>query len=297
MVESLLDRMPLNNGYTIPGLGIGTANMVGYECEKAVFSAIMKGYRLIDTADMYDNEADVGRAVNRAVSAGISRDEIFVVTKIAPQNAGFESAVQGFDRSLERLNLQYVDLLLIHKPDKDDEVNSETWRALEDIYASGRAQSVGVSNFIRGDLVPLLKKAKVNPAVNQYEIYPGHMDDDTNDFCDSENIISMAYSPIKKGKISNEKKVVRVAEKYGKTPAQIALRWNVQRGIIPIPKSKSKDRIQENCEIFDFSLTDEDMDILNGLGVPRNQKNRVDDSMAENSKQRVNRVKGRGRFR
>lgn len=279
MVERLLDRMPLNNGYTIPGIGLGTSGMTGQEAEDAVFYAIMKGYRLIDTAASYDNEEDVGKAINRAVSSGISRDEIFVITKIWKTDMGFDKATQSFEDSLKRLNQPYVDLLLIHWPDKDDEVNIATWRALEEIYASGRARAIGVSNFKRADLVPLLKEAKVRPAVNQYEIYPGHSEQDTNDFCDSENIVSMAYSPIKRGKISKENKLLTLAEKHNKTPEQIALRWSIQRDVIPIPKSSHKDRIAENADVFDFFLTDDDMNLLNNLDANLKDKNRLRDNM------------------
>ncbi|MEG0444191.1 MAG: aldo/keto reductase [Carnobacterium sp.] len=279
MVESLLDRMPLNNGYTIPGLGLGTSGMTGREAEDAVFSAIMKGYRLIDTASHYDNEEDVGRGINRAVSSGIPRDEIFVITKVWKTDMGLEQAAASFEASLERLNLAYVDLFLIHWPDKDDEVNLATWRALEEIYESGRAQAIGVSNFKRGDLIPLLKEAKVRPAVNQYEIYPGHSEQDINDYCDSENIVSIGYSPIKRGKISKENKLMTLAKKHNKTPEQIALRWSIQRAVIPIPKSSDKEHIAQNADVFDFFLSDEDMNLLNNLDANPKEKNRLRDNM------------------
>lgn len=273
MVVSLLDRMALNNGYTIPGIGLGTSGMTGQEAEDAVFSAIMKGYRLIDTASQYDNEEDIGRGINRAVSSGVSRDEIFLVTKIWKTDAGFDNAIQSFEASLERLNQPYVDLLLIHWPDKDDAVNLDTWRALEDIYESGRARSIGVSNFSRGDLSELLKEAKVRPAINQFEVYPGNPNQDLNDYCDSENIVSMAYSPLKRGNVSKERHLTTIGEKYGKTPSQVALRWNIERDVIPIPKSSNKDRIQENAEVFDFVLSDEDMNTINNLDKQNRDRN------------------------
>ncbi|MER2225922.1 MAG: aldo/keto reductase [Carnobacterium sp.] len=273
MVVSLLDRMALNNGYTIPGIGLGTSGMTGQEAEDAVFSAIMKGYRLIDTASQYDNEEDVGRGINRAVSSGVSRDEIFLVTKIWKTDAGFDNAIQSFEASLSRLNQPYVDLLLIHWPDKDDAVNIDTWRALEDIYESGRARSIGVSNFSRGDLAELLKEAKVRPAINQFEVYPGNPNQDLNDYCDSENIVTMAYSPLKRGNVSKERHLTTIGEKYGKTPSQVALRWDIQRDVIPIPKSSNKDRMQENIEVFDFMLSDEDMNTINNLDKQNRDRN------------------------
>lgn len=273
MVVSLLDRMALNNGYTIPGIGLGTSGMTGREAEDAVFAAIMKGYRLIDTASQYDNEEDVGRGINRAVSSGVSRDEVFLVTKIWKTDAGFDNAIQSFEASLERLNQPYVDLLLIHWPDKDDAVNLDTWRALEDIYESNRARSIGVSNFSRGDLAELLKEAKVRPAINQFEVYPGNPNQDLNDYCDSENIVTMAYSPLKRGNVSKERHLTTIGEKYGKTPSQVALRWDIQRDVIPIPKSSNKDRMQENAEVFDFVLSDEDMNTINGLDKQNRDRN------------------------
>ncbi|MCA9765953.1 MAG: aldo/keto reductase [Carnobacterium sp.] len=279
MVESLLDRTPLNNGYTIPGIGLGTSGMTGIEAEDAVFYAITNGYRLIDTASFYDNEEDVGKGVNRAINAGVSRDEIFVTTKIWKTDMGFDNAIQSFDQSLNRLNQQYVDLLLIHWPDKDDSVNLDTWRALESIYESGRARSIGVCNFNHKNLATLLEEVKVRPAINQFEMYPGHSGQDTNDFCNSENIVSMAYSPIKKGNISKENRTMTLAKKHNKTPEQIALRWAVQRGTIPIPKSSHKERIKENGDIFDFFLDNEDMDFLNDLDMKQGRKQRLRDNI------------------
>ena len=295
MVVSLLDRMALNNGYTVPGIGLGTSGMTGQEAEDAVFSAIMKGYRLIDTASMYDNEEDVGRGINRAVSSGVSRDEIFVVTKIWKTDAGFDNAIQSFEASLERLNQPYVDLLLIHWPDKDDAVNIDTWRALEDIYESGRARSIGVSNFSRGDLAELLKEAKVRPAINQFEVYPGNPNQDLNDYCDSENIVTMAYSPLKRGNVSKERHLTPIGEKYGKTPSQVALRWDIQRDVIPIPKSSNKDRLQENIEVFDFVLSDEDMNTINNLDKQNRDRNPNETYRAGDLRVRTSREKKQGR--
>lgn len=295
MVVSLLDRMALNNGYTIPGIGLGTHGMKGQEAEDAVFSAIMKGYRLIDTASMYDNEEDVGHGINRAVSSGVSRDEIFVVTKIWKTDSGFDNAIQSFEASLKRLNQPYVDLLLIHWPDKDDAVNLDTWRALEDIYDSGRAKSIGVSNFSRGDLAELLKEVKVRPAINQFEVYPGNPNQDLNDYCDSENIVTMAYSPLKKGNVSKERHLTTIGEKYGKTPSQIALRWDIQRDVIPIPKSSNKDRLQENIQVFDFVLSDEDMNTINNLDKQNRDRNPNSLIRSEVMRSRNHREKKQGR--
>lgn len=294
MVVSLYDRIPLNNGYTIPRIGLGTAGLSGANAEESVFYALQQGYRLVDTAANYDNEEEVGRGINLAINSGISRDEIFVVTKIAPEDMGFDKTIDAFEASLERLNTQYVDLLLIHKPAKDDEVTLETWRALEDIYESGRAQSIGVSNFGRGDLALLLEEAKVKPAVNQYEMYPGASNSEINDLCDNENIVSMAYSPLKRGKVQKERRLLSMGENYGKSPEQVALRWSIDRNVVPIPRSSDKDHIRENIDVFDFELSDEDMSTLNNLDVPGSQRKNDDYGLGDRTNRRKNMQKGRG---
>lgn len=266
MVVSLLDRMPLNNGLTIPGIGLGTYGMDDSQVEETVFTALMNGYRLIDTASMYKNEIGVGRGVNRAINAGISREDIFVVTKIWKTDAGFEKATAAFEESFNRLGLEYIDMALIHWPDASDEVNSDTWRALEALYAANRVKAIGVANFTRGDLQPLLKKVKVKPAVNQIEVYPGQRMEELTDFCASKNIVTMAYSPLKKGKLRSENKLTKIAERHNKTVAQIALRWSIEKDLIPIPKTTHKERLIENATIFDFELSDEEIDTIDNLG-------------------------------
>lgn len=296
MVVGLYDRIPLNNGYTIPRIGLGTAGLSGAEAEEAVFYALNHGYRLIDTAAIYDNEEEVGRGINLAINAGISREEIFVVTKIAPEDMGFDKTTDAFEESLERLNTQYVDLLLIHKPAKDDEVTLETWRAMEEIYASGRVRSIGVSNFDRGDLAMLLEEAKVRPAVNQYQMFPGASARHTNDYCDEENIVSIAYSPLKKGKVQKDRKLSSMAETYGKTAEQLVLRWSIDRNVVPIPQSGNKDHIRDNIDIFDFTISDNDMEILNSLDIPRGERQSNDASgLRDRTHRRQNIQKGRGR--
>ncbi|MFL2105881.1 aldo/keto reductase [Desemzia sp. FAM 23991] len=295
MVVSLYDRIPLNNGYTIPRIGFGTAGLTGAEAEESVFYALNQGYRLIDTAPSYDNEEAVGRGINLAINAGISRDEIFVVTKIEPEDMGFDKTIDAFEASLERLNTQYIDLLLIHRPAKDDQATLDTWRAMEDIYASGRVQSIGVSNFSRGDLAMLLEEAKIRPAVNQYQMYPGASDRSTNDYCDDENIVSMAYSPLKRGKVQKERRLMSISENYDKSPEQIALRWSIDRNVVPIPQSGNKDHIRDNINIFDFSLSDNDMTILNNLDVPRKDRDTGDGGgNTDRTNRRKNIQKGRG---
>lgn len=266
MVVSLLDRLPLKNGLTIPGIGLGTYGMDDNEVEEVVFTAIMNGYRLIDTATMYNNEVGVGRGINRAINAGISREEIFVVTKIWKNEMGFDNTVKAFEASFKRLELEYIDLLLIHWPNESDDVNLDTWQAMETLVEAGRVRALGVANFTRDDLTPLLKSAKIKPTVNQYEIYPGHSQEELHEFCESKNIVSMAYSPLKRGKLTTENKLLKIANRHNKTVSQVVLRWNIQRDVIPIPKTTHKERLIENAAIFDFELSDEDMDILNEMG-------------------------------
>lgn len=296
MVVSLYDNIPLNNGYTIPRIGLGTSGLTGSEAEELVFYALQQGYRLIDTASSYDNEEEVGRGINLAINSGISREEIFVVTKIAPEDMGFDKTIDAFEASLQRLNTQYVDLVLIHKPAKDDALTLETWRALEDIYASKRAQAIGVSNFGRGDLKTLLEKADVPPAVNQYEMYPGASNSEINDFCDTENIVSMAYSPLKRGKIQKERRLMAMGENYSKTPEQVSLRWSIDRNVVPIPQSSNKDHIRDNINVFDFELSDEDMTILNNLDGG-NKKNKRDHNRGNSDRMNLSKTIERSRSR
>lgn len=255
-----MDRMPLNDGFTIPGIGFGTYDVSDSEAEELVFMAIMRGFRLIDTASMYGNETGVGRGINKAINAGISRDDIFVVTKIWEDDMGYDKATEAIKASHERLGLKQIDLFLIHRPSQSDGVNIETWKALEEAKDSGRVKSIGVSNFSRGDLTELLENSRIKPAVNQLEINPYHLMEEVDDFGYDNNIMTMAYSPLAKGRTLEEGKVQKIAEKYNKTPAQIVLKWAVQRDIIPIPKTKDPDRMKENLDLFDFMLTDEEME-------------------------------------
>ena len=270
MVKSLMDRMPLNDGFTIPGIGYGTWNVSDAEAEELVFMAIMRGYRLIDTASMYGNEAGVGRGIQKAINGGISRDDIFVVTKIWKDDMGFEKATDAIRASYDRLGLKYIDLFLIHSPSESDDVNAETWKALEDATDSGIVRSIGVSNFMRGDLTQLLENCRIKPAVNQLEINPYNNMEVVDDFCYDNNIVTMAYSPLAKGRIISESKVIKIGEKYGKTPVQIALKWCVQRDLIPIPKTKDADRMKENLDIFDFTLTDQELEMITRIQKPTN---------------------------
>ena len=253
----------LNNGVDIPQLGFGVYQVPPEDTADAVSTALEIGYRHIDTAEMYGNEKGVGEAVARS---GIDRGEVFVTSKL---NNGFhrrDDALRAFDQSLGDLGLDYLDLFLIHWPLPGIDVDYiETWKALEEIYASGRARSIGVSNFQAHHLRRLFSETEVRPAVNQIEVHPYLTQDELRAFDADHEIVTEAWSPIAQGKVLDDPVIVQVAERHGKTPAQVTLRWHVQRGDIVFPKSVTRSRIEENLDVFDFELSAQDMVELTGL--------------------------------
>lgn len=252
---SLTTKVKLNNGTEIPAVGLGVFKVEpGDEVYQAVRSALELGYRHIDTASFYGNEEGVGRAIKES---GIPREEIFVTTKVWNDEQGFEEAKAAFKRSLTRLQMDYVDLYLVHWPFPGK--FKDTYRALEEIYAEGKAKAIGVSNFLPHHLEELLKDAKVTPAVNQIELHPQLQQKETRDFCAKHDIKIEAWAPLGKARYLDHPVLQELAEKHQKKPSQIMIRWEYQSGIITIPKSINKERQKENADIFDFSLTDEDM--------------------------------------
>ncbi len=255
---SLDTRITLNNGIEIPIFGLGTYRAKsGGETERAVLSALDAGYRHIDTAAIYGNEEDVGRAIEKS---DVPREEIFITTKLWNRDHGYENALNAFEKSLKRLNLDYVDLYLIHWP--VEELRLETWKALEKIYKDGKARAIGVSNYMQWHLDELLPVAETIPAVNQVEFSPYLYQKNLQQYCEERGIKIEAYSPLTKGKKLNDPKLVEIAQRYGKTPAQILLRWCVQKGTIVLAKSSRKERIVENASIFDFEIKPKDMELL-----------------------------------
>jgi diketogulonate reductase-like aldo/keto reductase len=253
---SMRTTLRLNNGRDMPILGLGVARMAeGAETEQSVLWALEAGYRLIDTAKIYGNEASVGRAVRKS---GIAREEIFVTTKLWPSE--FFRVKAAFQKSLDKLGLAYIDLYLIHWP--VPLVKSRIWKDFEKLYAAGLVRSIGVSNYSVNQLAALAAAADIPPAVNQVLFHPFSYDKELLDYCKSKNMVLEAYSPLAKGRTLNDPVIAEIAEKYAKTPAQIMIRWSLQHGLIAIPKSTNKKRIFENANIFDFHIENEDMKVL-----------------------------------
>ena len=251
----------LNNGVEMPIFGLGVwKSGQGGEVESSIENALLAGYRSIDTASIYLNEKGVGEALQ---NADVPRKEIFVTSKVWNSDQGYETTLQAFEKSLEKLKLDYLDLYLVHWPVGGK--YKDTWRAMERIYESGGARAVGVSNFLVHHLEDLLHSTELEPAVNQVEFHPHLIQQELLDFCESKSIQIEAWSPLMQGRINEVDKLVHIASKHGKTAAQVVLRWNLQRQIITIPKSSNPGRIKENADIFNFQLDQQEMDQINSL--------------------------------
>lgn len=261
MIQGIDDCTTLANGVEMPWLGLGVFRASeGGEVEQAIQWAIERGYRSIDTATVYENEEGVGEGVRRG---GVPRDELFITTKVWNSDQGYDSTLKAFDASLERLGMEYVDLYLIHWPVAGK--FKDTWRALEELYGSGKAKAIGVSNFLAPHLEDLLADAKVVPMVNQVEFHPYLVQPELLAFCDEHDIRVEAWSPIMKGRAAKEPTLTKLAAKYGKSAVQLVLRWDLQHEVVTIPKSVHRDRIAENADIFDFEISNDDMEAIDGL--------------------------------
>lgn len=251
----------LNNGTKMPYLGLGTfeANE-GPEVINAVHYALDAGYRLIDTAAFYKNEKSVGEAIK---GYGIDREEVFVTTKLWTDEMEFESALKAFDRSINALGLEYIDLYLIHWPVTGKFQNA--WKALEKIYEEGRVKAIGISNFLPHHLKQLLTGVNVMPVVNQMEFHPYLIQQDLIDLCKENQIVYQAWGPLIQGRIFEIPLLKKIGKKYKKNQAQVVLRWSLQRGVATIPKSVNQARIESNADIFDFELTQEEMTAIDAL--------------------------------
>ncbi len=251
----------LSNGVKIPIIGLGTYQAIKINMiEDAVLRALDVGYRLIDTARMYGNEAEVGRAVKKS---GISREEIFITTKVWFSDFGYDAAIKSFKKSLKDLDMEYVDLLLIHWPVGSQLL--ETWKAFEKLYIEGKCRAIGVSNFKINHLKEFLEKSSIPPTLNQVEFHPFLYQENLLDFCRQNGIQLEAYSPLTQAKKLNDKNLIKIANKYSKSVAQILIRWCIQHQVVPIPKSSNPERIKQNANIFDFSISPEDMKTLDAL--------------------------------
>jgi diketogulonate reductase-like aldo/keto reductase len=261
MSINLQSTVPLHGTVDIPLLGFGVYKVTpGAETEDAVTTALDAGYRHIDTAALYRNEADVGTAI---AASGIDRSELFITTKLWNSNQGYEATLAALDRSLDRLGLDYVDLYLIHWP--KPEHTEGTWRAMEQSQKAGRARAIGVSNFLIDHIEQLAENATVMPSINQIEFHPHLQSDDLVSYCVDRGIIVEAWSPLKHGTIIGDPDLAVIADAHGVTVAQVVLRWMLQRGIVTLPKSITPSRIAENRNLYDFELTDDEVAAINAM--------------------------------
>ena len=274
-----MEYATLKNGVKMPMEGFGVFQVPEADiCEQAVLDAIRTGYRLIDTAAAYFNEEAVGAAIKKS---GVPREELFITTKLWIQDAGYENAKKAFQTSLDKLGLDYLELYLIHQPMSD---YYGSWRAMEELYEAGKIRAIGVCNFYPERLADLCVNAGIKPMVNQVELHPFFAQDGALETMKEFEVQPEAWGPLAEGKhgIFTNEKLTAIAEKYRKSVAQVVLRWNVQRGVIVIPKSTHKERIEENLNIWDFTLSEEEMSAIGGLDLGHSEI--IDHSAAETAK-------------
>jgi methylglyoxal/glyoxal reductase len=271
VAKNLQDTTILHNGVKMPWLGIGVFKVEeGPELVHAVKTAIKHGYRSVDTAAIYGNEVGVGQGIREGMKeAGISREDLFVTSKVWNTDLGYESTLAAYETSLNKLGLEYLDLYLIHWPVEGK--YKDAWRALETLYKEGRVKAIGVSNFQIHHLEDLMQDAEIKPMVNQVEYHPRLTQKELQSFCQKHGIQLEAWSPLMQGQLLDNEVLQEIANKYNKSVAQVILRWDLQNGVVTIPKTTKEHRIIENASIFDFELTEEDMERIDGL----NQNHRV----------------------
>ena len=260
-IDGIEGKTTLNNGVKMPYLGLGVYQaQEGEQVSLAIKYALEAGYRHIDTASFYSNEKGVGKAIN---DSGIDRSEIFVTTKVWNADQGYDKTLKAFDVSLANLHFDYIDLYLVHWPVKGK--YKDTWRAIEEIYKTGKVKAIGVSNFLQFQLEDLLETANVVPAVNQMEFHPYLVQQSLIDFCVSKGIQYQSWSPLMVGKVTQIPLLNEIGKKYGKTPVQVVIRWNLQKGVVVIPKSVHRERIIANADVFDFELSNDEIAKINAL--------------------------------
>jgi diketogulonate reductase-like aldo/keto reductase len=261
MTELTIDStIELNNGVMMPIIGLGTAALFGKPAYQSVVWGLELGYKMIDTASMYGNERNVGKAIQES---GIPRDELFISTKVWETDQGYDNTMVALEKSLKKLKLSYIDLYLIHWP--RSKLRNETWKALEKILKDGKARAIGVSNYALHHLNELFEIASVVPAINQVEFTPFLYQKELLEFCKNKKIVLEAYSSLTRGQKFDNSALKSISQKYDKTPAQILIRWGLQHGIIQIPRSQSKQHIHENMDVFDFNIDNKDLELLNNL--------------------------------
>lgn len=265
-MKSLTDSFVLNNGVEIPCIGFGTWQTPdGDVCVASVKAALDAGYRHIDTAAAYENESGVGKGIK---DSGIAREEIFVTSKLQNIDHGYDKTMAAFEKTLKELETDYLDMYLIHWPnpihfrDCWERENAGSWKAMEELYEAKRIRAIGVSNFLQHHLDALMKTANVKPAVNQIHLCPGDTQSELVQYCRDRDILLEAYSPLGVGKVFSVPEVKEMAGRYGRSIAQLCIRWSLQMGFLPLPKSVTASRIAENAQVFDFDITDEDVKIL-----------------------------------
>ena len=280
-LKSIETMLPLNNGYQIPCVGYGTYKVPPQEAKAAVLTAIRAGYRHIDTAAYYRNETEVGQAVREC---GLPRSSLFLTSKVWNTDRGYDRTRAAFERSLRLLETEYLDLYLIHWPAnyyqygaQARDLNAETWRALEDLYREGKVRAIGLSNFLPHHIEALMDRAEVRPMVDQVELHPGWLQRSVLRYCREHDIVVEAWSPLGRKEILSHPVIAAAAEKYRRTSAQICLRWALQHGALPLPRSVAPERIQANTELFDFTLEKADMEALDALVNIGGQCARPDD--------------------
>ena len=264
-MKNLQDTTTLHNGVKMPWFGLGVFKVEeGPELENAVKSAIKNGYRSVDTAAIYGNEVGVGKGIQEGLKeAGIAREDLFVTSKVWNADLGYEATIAAYEQSLEKLGLEYLDLYLIHWPVEGK--FKDAWRALETLYKEGRVKAIGVSNFHIHHLEELMKDAEIKPMIDQVEYHPRLTQKELQAFCQEHGIQLEAWSPLMQGQLLDNEDLQEIASNHNKSVAQIILRWDLQNGVVTIPKSTKEHRIIENANIFDFELTNEEMEVIHGL--------------------------------
>lgn len=267
-MKSIYDTYTLSNGVKIPCVAYGTYKAKDENGADIISAAVEEGYRYFDTASFYETEAYVAEAIRRS---GLPREDFFIATKLWKEEMGYEEALAACERSLKRLNTEYIDLYLIHwpKPTPDckdwKQLDVDTWRALERLYKEGKVRAIGVSNFLPHHLDNILEHCEIKPMVDQIEYHAGYTQEATVQYCKQHDILVQAWSPISRGRIFHDVTLIELAEKYQVTVAKLALRFCVQNGIVPLPKAATRERMRENMNLFDFAISDEDMKRINTI--------------------------------